>query len=128
MSGHDEIANRFARSNAEQTAGLMTDGEKIQLIAGKDFWRTADIPRLGIPSVKVSHPESGAMLISLSLQMVRMVCVALRISNPWLQLVFHGTSAITDPFPYMQRHWPSRDLGQGSDSRDWRPVEPRIES
>ncbi|KAH6686401.1 glycoside hydrolase superfamily [Plectosphaerella plurivora] len=40
--------------------GQMTLEEKILLLAGKNFWETHEIPRLDIPSVKVTDGPSGA--------------------------------------------------------------------
>lgn len=37
----------------------LTLEEKISLLAGKDFWHTVPIPRLGIPSVRVSDGPNG---------------------------------------------------------------------
>lgn len=39
----------------EYLLSSLTLDEKISLIAGKSQWRTADIERLGIPSLKVSQ-------------------------------------------------------------------------
>lgn len=32
----------------------VTIDEKISLVSGTDFWRTASVPRLGIPAIRVS--------------------------------------------------------------------------
>lgn len=37
----------------------LTLEEKVSLLAGKDFWHTVPIPRLGIPSVRVSDGPNG---------------------------------------------------------------------
>ncbi|KAK6202383.1 beta-glucosidase [Scheffersomyces amazonensis] len=37
----------------------LTLSEKISLLAGKDFWHTVPIPRLGIPSIRVSDGPNG---------------------------------------------------------------------
>jgi beta-glucosidase len=39
---------------------LMTTEEQASLLAGRDFWSTVPIPRLGIPSLKVSDGPNGA--------------------------------------------------------------------
>ncbi|MCB8983957.1 MAG: glycoside hydrolase family 3 C-terminal domain-containing protein [Ardenticatenaceae bacterium] len=38
----------------------MTLAEKVSLLAGTDMWRTAPIPRLGIPALKVTDGPNGA--------------------------------------------------------------------
>ena len=47
-----------ARINALVDA--MTVEEKVALVAGRDLWTTMPIPRLGIPSIKVSDGPNGA--------------------------------------------------------------------
>ncbi|OCF36321.1 beta-glucosidase [Kwoniella heveanensis BCC8398] len=38
----------------------LTTDEKISLLAGQDFWNTVPVPRLNIPSIKVSDGPNGA--------------------------------------------------------------------
>lgn len=38
----------------------MTDEEKTALVAGADFWSTAAVPRLGVPSIGLTDGPSGA--------------------------------------------------------------------
>ncbi len=38
----------------------MTVGEQVSLLSGRDFWTTTPLPRLGVPSLKVSDGPNGA--------------------------------------------------------------------
>lgn len=44
----------FPNDTVDELVRQLSDAEKIALLAGKDFWQTANIDRLGIPSIKVS--------------------------------------------------------------------------
>ncbi len=44
----------------ESIISKMTLDEKISLLAGADLWRTVEVPRLGIPSIKVTDGPNGA--------------------------------------------------------------------
>ncbi|KAL1411913.1 hypothetical protein Q8F55_002899 [Vanrija albida] len=50
----------FLTASVPELVKQLTVGEKIQLLAGKNFWETAEIPRLAIPSVKVTDGPNGA--------------------------------------------------------------------
>ena len=48
----------------ESLLSSLTLDEKISLIAGKSQWRTADIERLGIPSLKVSQVSEDCIFMT----------------------------------------------------------------
>jgi beta-glucosidase len=48
------------QDQVEALVAQLTDEEKISLLAGKDDWTTVPIPRLGIPSLKVTDGPMGA--------------------------------------------------------------------
>jgi hypothetical protein len=47
--------NTFTMVNIDNLLAELTLEEKVSLLAGADTWRTAAIPRLNIPSVKVKY-------------------------------------------------------------------------
>lgn len=48
----------FRNANIDEIVDQLTTDEAISLTAGVGFWHTHEIPRLGIPAIKVSlnHP------------------------------------------------------------------------
>ncbi|KAH6711685.1 beta-glucosidase precursor [Leptodontidium sp. MPI-SDFR-AT-0119] len=54
-----EIEQQIAGLDVEVLITQLTLEEKVALTAGKDFWHTTDIPRLGIPSIRLSDGPNG---------------------------------------------------------------------
>ena len=50
----------MAQARIEALLDAMTVEEQIALLAGRDFWSTVPIERLGVPSIKVSDGPNGA--------------------------------------------------------------------
>ncbi|KAI5291467.1 hypothetical protein KEM54_004464 [Ascosphaera aggregata] len=49
----------FSRIDIEKLVEQLTVSEKVQLTSGADFWHTARIERLGIPSIRLSDGPNG---------------------------------------------------------------------
>ncbi|KAF2036551.1 beta-glucosidase precursor [Setomelanomma holmii] len=54
-----EKSSQFAPWSVEEVLEELTIDEKVSLLAGKDFWHTRDIPRLSIPSIRLSDGSNG---------------------------------------------------------------------
>ncbi|KAM5363612.1 hypothetical protein ACJA88_013482 [Fusarium oxysporum] len=50
----------FLTASVEDLVDHMSLAEKVSLIAGEDWWRSVALPRLNIPSVKVTDGPNGA--------------------------------------------------------------------
>ncbi|TXT09247.1 hypothetical protein VHUM_02721 [Vanrija humicola] len=50
----------FLTASIPHIIAQLTNDEKAELLSGKDSWQTRDIPRLNIPSVKVTDGPCGA--------------------------------------------------------------------
>jgi len=52
----------FSNADIPSIVEKLTLEEAIALIAGVGFWKTHEVPRLGIPAVKVSDGPNGFVL------------------------------------------------------------------
>ncbi|ORX35301.1 glycoside hydrolase superfamily [Kockovaella imperatae] len=57
---NDQMDKSFLSASIPELLKQMTREEKISLLAGKNFWETVPVPRLNIPSIKVTDGPNGA--------------------------------------------------------------------
>ncbi|PYH97185.1 hypothetical protein BO71DRAFT_448160 [Aspergillus ellipticus CBS 707.79] len=55
----DEAFVQIANADIEDFLKQLTIDEKVALLTGDDFWHTVPIPRLGIPSIRLSDGPNG---------------------------------------------------------------------
>ncbi|BEJ10876.1 hypothetical protein CspHIS471_0102980 [Cutaneotrichosporon sp. HIS471] len=60
IKGNAALDRSFLDANVDELLHQMTIDEKISLLAGKNWWETASISRLNVPSVKVTDGPNGA--------------------------------------------------------------------
>lgn len=61
-AGRESVANQGAADapHVDTILTLMTLDEKIHLMSGQDFWSTRAVPRVGVPSVRLTDGPNGA--------------------------------------------------------------------
>lgn len=57
---NDQMDKSFLEASIPALLKELTVDEKISLLAGKDWWNTVPVPRLNVPSVKVTDGPNGA--------------------------------------------------------------------
>ncbi|ORY29772.1 putative beta-glucosidase [Naematelia encephala] len=57
---NDQMDRSFLTASIPELVKKMSTAEKVSLFAGKDWWNTVPVPRLNIPSVKVTDGPNGA--------------------------------------------------------------------
>ncbi|KAJ5626602.1 hypothetical protein N7528_004029 [Penicillium herquei] len=55
----DPAFAQIANANIEKIIKQLTQEEKVSLLSGEDFWHTVPIPRLDIPSIRLSDGPNG---------------------------------------------------------------------
>lgn len=107
-------ADAQAEARVEALLGQMTLEEKVSLMAGQDYWTLPAIPRLGIPSLRVSDGPTGLRSVDSEAATVFPVGVAMAATwNPALveeaaaaigrEAIAHGVDVLLAPAVNLQR-------------------------